>query len=85
MIGHFNPSFIEDDIYGLMIDHEIGLDLYDFETTDVITEFFEKQHPKVEFNMICSPWGDETGGICSVAWCENGHPHLIVFEYKYQH
>lgn len=84
MLGHFNPSAIEDEIYEIMDDYETeGLDLYNYGLTDAISDFFSKQHPATEYNLVCSNWPDEAGGTCAVAWVESGHPHLIMFDYKY--
>lgn len=80
--SHFYPSYIEDEIYGIMEDYEVeGIDLYDEGVVSAIADFFAC-HPSVEFHLCCSPWPDETGGVCAISFVENNHPHLVVFDYK---
>lgn len=83
MLGHFNPSKIEDELYSIMDDYETeGTDLFNYGVTDAIADYL-LNHAKVEYQLCCSNWPDETGGTCGVSWVENGHPHLILFDYKY--
>lgn len=83
MLGEFHASTIVNDIYDILDDYETeGLDLYNFGVTDAITDYLTN-HIKVEFQLACSNWPNEEGGVCSVAFVEGGHPHLVMFDYKY--
>ena len=83
MLGEFHASTIVNDIYDILDDYETeGLDLYNFGVTDAITDYLTN-HIKVEFQLACSDWPNEEGGVCSVAFVEGGYPHLVMFDYKY--
>jgi hypothetical protein len=84
MLGNtkFNPSFIEDEIYGMMDDYMIGMDTYNEGLVSAVTDFFTNYNPGVEWNLGCSEWLDCSGGVCYVSWIENGHLHMIGFDYK---
>ena len=83
MLGEFHASTIVNDIYDILEDYETeGLDLYNFGATDAIADYLTN-HVKVEFQLACSEWPNEEGGVCSVAFVEGGHPHLVMFDYKY--
>lgn len=84
MIGNsFYPSQIEDEVYSLMEAYETeGLDLYNYGVTDAIADYLGN-YAKVEFQLACTEWADETGGVCAVSFVECGHPHLVMFDYKY--
>ena len=79
MLGNFHPSHIEEKIYNLMEDYEIGTDIYDFSLTEKLVDWFTNLH--IEFQLCCSEWPNGEGGVCSVAFVEEGFPHLIVFDY----
>ena len=81
MVGNFFPSIIENNIYEIMEDYIKGIDIYEYQLTDVIGDYFINHN--IEFQLVCSDWSDHSGGICSFSWMENGHSHLIVFEYIY--
>ena len=83
MLGNFHPSEIENEIYSIMDDYETeGLDIYNYGVTDAIADYLTN-HAKVEYQLCCSEWPDETGGVCGVAFLDQGHTHLIMFDYKY--
>lgn len=83
MLGEFHASTIVNDIYDILDDYETeGLDLYNFGATDAIADYLTN-YVKVEFQLACSEWPNEEGGVCSVAFVEGGHPHLVMFDYKY--
>lgn len=83
MIGNFNPSKIANEIYTILDDYETeGIDLYNFGATDAIADFLTN-YAKIEYLMACSEWPNEEGGVCAVSFVENGHPHLVLFDYKY--
>lgn len=82
MLGHFNPSKIENELYSIMDDYETeGVDLFNPGVVDAITDYFIN-YANVEYQLCCSGWPDETGGVCSVSWIEAGHPHLLMLDYK---
>lgn len=81
MLGNFHPSRIENKIYDIMEEFEIGCDLYQYAVTDKIVEWFGDLH--IEYQLCCSDWTNEDGGVCAVAFVEDGYPHLVVFDYKY--
>ena len=83
MIGDiFRPSEIEDEIYNILEDYILGSDLYEYNATNSISDYLGN-YEKIPYQMCCSPVSILNGtGICSVAWCENGFPKLVVFEYK---
>ena len=83
MLGNFNPSVIVNEIYTILDDYETeGLDLYNRGTVDAIINYFV-EYVKVEFLICCSEWPNEEGGACAVSFVENGHPQLVLFDYKY--
>lgn len=83
MLGEFHASTIVNDIYDILEYYETeGLDLYNFGVTDAIADYLTN-HVKVEFQLACSEWPNEEGGVCSIAFIEGGHPHLVMFDYKY--
>ena len=82
MVGSkWYPSKIEDEIYGTMETYEIGIDLYDEGLTGAIADYFTNYAGIAEWQMACSPWPNETGGVCFVSWVEDGHIHMIGFDY----
>ena len=81
MLGNFHPSRIENKIYDITEEFEIGCDLYQHAVTDKIAEWLSNLH--VEYQLCCSDWPNEEGGVCAVAFVEDGYPHLVVFDYKY--
>lgn len=84
MLGNtkFNPSHIEDEIYEMMDDYEYGTNLYEEGLVSAITDFLTNYNPGVEWNLACSEWPNCSGGVCYVSWIENGHLHMIGFDYK---
>lgn len=83
MLGYFNPSVIVNEIYSILDDYETeGLDLYNFGATDAITDYLNN-YAKVEYLLACTEWPNEEGGACAVSFVENGHPQLVLFDYKY--
>lgn len=83
MLGNFNPSTIVNEIYSILDDYETeGLDLYSYGATNAITDYLNN-YAKVEYLLAYSEWPNEEGGICAVSFIENGHPQLVLFDYKY--
>ena len=83
MLGEFHPSMIINKVYSILDSYETeGLDLYNFGATDAIADFLTN-HARVEFQLVCSDWPNKEGGACAVAFVDNGHPQLVLFDYKY--
>ena len=84
MLGNekFYPSAIEDAIYGMMDDYMLGMEIYEEGLVDAVTDFLTNYVPTVKWNLACSEWPDCSGGVCYVSWIENGHLHMIGFDYK---
>lgn len=76
------PSHIEDEIYGIMDDYIVGIDTYRVGLVDAISHFFTN-YKKVEWQLSCVEWPNSESGSCSVSWIEDGHLHMIGFDYKY--
>ena len=49
MLGNFHPSRIENKIYDIMEEFEIGCDLYQYAVTDKIAEWFGDFH--IEYQL----------------------------------
>ena len=83
MLGNFNPSAIVNEIYDILDSYETeGLDLYNHGAIDAIADYLTN-HAEVEYLLDCSEWPNEEGGACAVSFIDNGHPQLILFDYKY--
>ena len=76
------PSLIEDEIYEMMDKYAIGSDTYSEGLVSEITDFLTKDTYGFEWKLACSPWPNMTGGVCSVCWIEDGHVHLVMFDYQ---
>ena len=76
------PSVIEDEIYDMMDSYAIGSDTYNEDLTDAIADFLGNYTSITEWKLACSPWPNMAGGVCSVCWIENGHVHLVMFDYQ---
>ena len=82
MLGtKFYPSHIEDEIYGIMDDYIVGCDTYEAGLVEAISDFF-MNYKKGEWQLGCAEWPNFEGGSCSVSWIEDGHLHMIGFDYK---
>lgn len=82
MLGtKFYPSHIEDEIYGIMDDYIVGIDTYEAGLVDAISDFF-MNYKKGEWQLGCAEWPNFEGGSCSVSWIEDGHLHMIGFDYR---
>ena len=82
MVGSkFYPSKIEDEIYGTMDDYAVGSDTYDEGLVSAITDYFANYAPTNEWQLACSPWPNMSGGVCAVSWIEEGHCHMVMFDY----
>lgn len=84
MIGNyvFHPSKIEDEIYKLMDNFAVGSDTYSENLVGEIAIFLQEHYPVVEWQCGCSEWPNCEGGVCYISWIENGHLHMLGFDYK---
>lgn len=81
MKGNFHPSKIENQIYSLMEDYSIGIDVYSHKLTLKLVDWFNSLG--LEFQLECAIDEDAEGGVCAVAFVDEGYPHLIMFDYEY--
>lgn len=82
MLGtNWRPSAIEDKIYDMMEGHEAGVEVYEEALTDILADYLTKEYRGMEWNLVCSPWPNMNGGVCAVSWIEEGHLHMIMFDY----
>lgn len=81
MKGNFHPSKIENQIYSLMENYSIGTDVYSHKLTLKLVDWFNSLG--LEFQLECAIDEDEEGGVCAVAFVDEGYPHLIMFDYEY--
>lgn len=83
MLGNFNPSTTVNEIYTILDSYETeGLDLYNYGAVEAIIDFLTN-YVRVEYLIDCSEWPNEEGGACAVSFVEDGHPQLVLFDYKY--
>lgn len=83
MLGSgFHPSEIENQIYEMMDDYIVGSDIYEEGLVDAVIDYFMDYYPTDEWKLACSPWSDMSGGVCAVSWIENGHCHMVMFDYR---
>lgn len=75
------PSHIEDEIYGIMDNYIVDSCTYEAGLVEAISDFF-MNYKKGEWQLGCAEWPNFEGGSCSVSWIEDGHLHMIGFDYK---
>lgn len=82
MLGSsFHPSYIENEIYDIMEAYIAGIDLYEERLINRLIEFFKGKYSGVEWLLSCNQWPGLSAGTCSISWIENGHLHMINFDY----
>lgn len=81
MKGNFHPSKIENQIYTFMEDYSVGTDVYSHKLTLKLVDWFNSLG--LEFQLECAIDEDAEGGVCAVAFVDEGYPHLIMFDYEY--
>ena len=78
----FYPSAVTNRIYELLDEYETeGLDLYNAAAVDAIDNYLDSID--IEHEVSTNDWPNEEGGACGVAFVDGGHPHLVLFDYKY--
>ena len=75
------PSHIEDEIYEIMDNYIVDSDTYEAGLVEAISDFF-MNYKKGEWQLGCAEWPNFEGGSCSVSWIEDGHLHMIGFDYR---
>ena len=83
MKGNFHPSKIENQIYSLMEDYSIGTDLYSHKLTLKLVDWFNSLGLEFQLECVIDEDGEGEGGVCAVAFVDEGYPHLIMFDYEY--
>lgn len=82
MLGNFNPSVITNEIYDILEDYEVQVDTYKHEATYAIVDYFIN-NLHIEYFLDCCDWPNEEGGVCAIAFINNGHPQLVTFDYMF--
>lgn len=78
----FYSSAITNRIYELLDEYETeGPDLYNIAAVDAINNYLHSID--VEHEIYTNDWPNEEGGVCGVAFVDGCHPHLVMFDYKY--
>ena len=78
----FYPSEVANRIYEFLDLYETeGLDLYNAAAVDDVDKYLDSIG--VEHEVSISEWIDEEGGACGIAFIDGGHPHLVMFDFKY--
>lgn len=76
-------SAIEDEIYSMMEDYMLGMELYEYGLIAAITDYLDNYNNHIEWHLGCSRFpNDSSRGVCYVAWIEEGHHHMIGFDFK---
>ena len=72
------------EVYCILDGYETeGCDLYNYGAISAIGNYFKSKRPLTKWVCDISEWPNEEGGVCAVAFVENGYPQLIMFDYKY--
>lgn len=81
----FHPSYVEDRIYDLMNKPEnaCGWETYTANLMTDVTDMLETEFPGVQWESFTSEWQNMEGATVSFAWVEDGHLHLIGWDYKF--
>ena len=80
----FHPSRVENRIYDLMLDEQYiaGIELYTDELFVAVHKMMVEEFPEVEYETFTTPSYNDGLFIQAFAWVENGHVHLIGWEFK---
>ena len=80
----FHPSRVEDRIYDLMLEEKYiaGTELYTDELFVAVHKMITEEFPEVEYETFTTPSYNDGLFIQAFAWVEDGHIHLIGWEYK---
>ena len=80
----FHPSRVEDRIYDLMMEEQyiISTEVYTDELFVAIHKMIAEEFPEVEYETFTTPSYNNGLFVQSFAWVEDGHIHLIGWEFK---
>ena len=81
----FHPSRVEDRIYDLMNEEEYiaGIDLYTENLFTAVHKMITEEFPNVEYETYATRSIRDTNiYLQTFAWVEDGHIHLIGWEFK---
>lgn len=80
----FHPSRVEDRIYDLMLEEQyiIGIELYTDELFIAVHKMMTEEFPEIEYETFTTPGYNDGLFIQAFAWVEDGHIHLIRWEFK---
>lgn len=80
----FHPSRVEDRIYDLMMEEQyiVGMGIYTESLFVAVHEMIKKEFPDVEWETFISATLRPGISLQSFAWVENGHIHLIGWEFE---
>lgn len=80
----FHPSRVEDRIYDLMMEEQYiaGTELYTDELFVAVHKMITEEFPEVEYETFTTLSYNDGLFIQAFAWVEDGHIHLIGWEFK---
>ena len=80
----FHPSCVEDRIYDLMLEERYiaGTELYTDELFVAVHKMITEEFPEIEYETFTTPSYNDGLFIQALAWVEDGHIHLIGWEFK---
>lgn len=80
----FHPSRVEDRIYGLMSEPEFicGFCIYTDNLFEAVCDMIKEEFPSVEWESHVGPSWIPGAYALSFAWVEDGHIHLIGWDYR---
>jgi len=80
----FHPSRVEDRIYDLMNEEKYiaGIDCYTEDLFTAVHEMIKDEFPDVEWETFITPTLRPGISVQSFAWVEDGHIHLIGWDFE---
>ena len=80
----FHPSRVEDRIYDLMLERQyiISTEVYTDELFVAVHKMMAEEFPEVEYETFTTPSYNNGLFVQAFAWVEDGHIHLIGWEFK---
>lgn len=82
MIGtKWAPSTIENDLYNIMEEYQIGIELYEYDVVDKVSDYLSQKF-NIQWQLGCTEWQDMTGGVCYISFIDNSILHMLGFDYR---
>lgn len=80
----WHPSRVEDRIYDLMLEEQyiISTEVYTDALFVAVHKMITEEFPRVEYETFTTPSHKNGLFIQAFAWVEDGHIHLIGWEFK---